>query len=100
MSDIEEDILMSYFPSFLDRKMLKFVELKFKLEDKLRQITKWKTGKRKRRIKRHTHRHVEGKFKSIEKEDISDLFWISNRHTHRVMAKEIRQKVTNLAKFS
>lgn len=96
MADINEDILMSYFPDFLDRKMLRFVELKFKLEEKLRKVTHWKGHKRKKMTKRHTHRDIEGKFKTIEKEDISSLFWSNNISKSRVMAKEIRQKVKKI----
>jgi hypothetical protein len=47
MTDIKEEILLSYFPDFLDTKMLKYVELKFKLEDELEKITGWNKIKKK-----------------------------------------------------
>lgn len=102
MSDISEDILMSYFPDFLDEKMLRFVELKFKLEEKVGILSEkfHKEDIRKRRVKRHTHRDIEEKFKHIEREDVSCLFWSQNVNKSRVMAKEIREKVSKIIKLN
>lgn len=46
MTDIKEEILLNYFPNFLDTKMLKYVELKFKLEDELEKLTGWSDNKK------------------------------------------------------
>jgi hypothetical protein len=45
MTDIQEEILLSYFPEFLDTQMLKFIELKFKIEDELEKLTGWNEKK-------------------------------------------------------
>lgn len=45
MTDIQEEILLSYFPEFLDTQMLKFIELKFKLEEELESLTGWNERK-------------------------------------------------------
>jgi len=39
MTDIQEEILLSYFPEFLDTQMLNFIELKLKIEDEIEKLT-------------------------------------------------------------
>jgi hypothetical protein len=92
MNDIKEDILISYFPEFLDEKMLKFVELKFQLEDNLEKLTHW-GKKKKKKLNRITHKSVKEQFESIERDKSTINYWSHNKSTRRVYAKEIRNSV-------
>ena len=95
MTDIKEEILLSYFPDFLDTKMLKYVELKFKLEDELEKITGWNKIKKKAPT-RQTQKMMEAKFESIDKDSSIAKFWNNNSNARKMYAKELKENVNNL----
>ena len=89
MEDIGEDILMRYFPKFLDVKMLKFVELKFKLEERLRELINFK--RKPSQIARK--RLKKSSFESIDKSLSKNEFWSHNVTAGQKMAREIKNSV-------
>lgn len=95
MTDIKEEILLSYFPDFLDTKMLKYVELKFKLEDELEKLTGWNDQK-KSLLTRQTQKMMEEKFESIDKDSSITKFWSNNTTAKKVRAKELKDSVKNM----
>ena len=95
MTDIKEEILLSYFPDFLDTKRLKYVELKFKLEDELEKLTGWNENK-KSLMSRQTQKMMEEKFESIDKDSSITKFWSNNTTKKKLKAKELKISVQKL----
>ena len=75
--------------------MLKYVELKFKLEDELEKLTGWNDTK-KSLLSRQTQKMMEEKFEAIDKDSSITKFWSNNTTAKKIRAKELKRSVKKM----
>lgn len=95
MTEIQEEILLSYFPEYLDTQMLKFIELKFKLEEELEKLTGW-NAKKNDPTSGDDANGRNGPREEGEQDSSVKIFWNLNTIQKITKATELKEQVSKM----
>ena len=97
MKDIKEEVLINYFPEYLDLKMIKYLEKRYKAEEKLSTLRfKKKNIDEAAKIRlRKAHVNVGDKIDMVSP---TAMFWRKNDSNRKALVHEVRTSVKKLVK--